>query len=75
MKEPVSIEGTLECEEQAALAQLAESVDKFVGAYPRLGGYDVAGSMAAILNGGTLEQITTAFRLLDTWTFQPKGGW
>lgn len=77
MAEPASIEGTLETDpvSERQLAVIAESVDKFVGAYPRLGGYDLASSVAAILNGGTHEQIMTALILLRTWSFQPKGGW
>lgn len=77
MVDTTSIEGRLECNsgDEATLAHIAESVDKFVGAYPRLRGYDLAVSMAAILNGGTHDQIEAAFRLLRTWEFMPKEGW
>ena len=57
------------------LAHIAVSVDKFVGRYPRLGGYDLAACMCAILNGGTHEQIGSALKLLSSWSFEPKGGW
>ena len=77
MSNTLSIEGRLLCEpaNEEMLARIAESVDKFVGAYPRLGGYDLPASMAAILNGGTHEQIEAAFGLLSSWQFEPKGGW
>lgn len=72
-----SIEGHLSCvpSNEEALARLAEAIDKFVGHYPRSGGYDLAGSVAAILSGGTHEQIVTAMHLLRSWEFTPKGGW
>lgn len=72
-----SIEGDLVCDprNEDQLARLAEAIDKFVGTYPRSGGYDLAGSVAAILNGGTHEQIVIAMQLLRSWTFMPKGGW
>lgn len=72
-----SIEGHLACEarNEEQLVRMAEAIDKFVGAYPRLGGYDLAGSVAAILNGGTHEQIVAALQLLLSWEFAPLGGW
>jgi hypothetical protein len=77
MDSTASIEGTLICEprNEAHLARLAEAIDKFVGKYPRSGGYDLAGSMAAILSGGTHDQIVAALHLLRSWEFVPKGGW
>jgi hypothetical protein len=57
------------------LSRIAESVDKFRDEYPRLGGYDMAASVAVILNGGTREQVQAAFGLLASWQFEPKGGW
>jgi len=77
MESTASIEGHLVCvpsnEEQ--LARMAEAIDKFVGMYPRSGGYVLAGSVAAILSGGTHDQIMAALHLLRSWEFMPKGGW
>jgi hypothetical protein len=77
MDNTTSIEGTLVAEptREDQLAQMAESIDKFVDMHPRPGGYDLARSMAAILNGGTHEQILAALQLLRSWEFEPKGGW
>lgn len=77
MDDHASIEGDLECDpgNEETLAHIAESVDKFVDAEPRHGGYSLAASISAILNGGTHEQIGTALRLLKSWSFRPKGGW
>lgn len=71
------IEGILVCEprNEKTLAHMAEGIDRFVGNPMRLGGYDLAGAMAAILNGGTHDQIVAALQLLRSWEFSPKGGW
>ena len=77
MAEATSIEGHLECDagNEATLAYIAESVDRVRGCVSPIWVLDLAGSMAAILNGGTHDQIEAAFRLLRTWEFTPKGGW
>lgn len=77
MDSTASIEGHLVCDprNEDQLARMAEAIDKFVGHYPRSGGYDLAGAVAAILSGGTHEQIMAAMQLLRSWDFTPKGGW
>ena len=70
------IDGYLECTRGNLkdLASIAEKVDQFVDAEPPQSGYDLPKSMAAILNGGTEEQIRAAFGLLAGWSFKPKEG-
>lgn len=72
-----NIVALIECDELGleGLVEIAERVDNFVGAEPPPDGYGLAEAFSAILNGGTLEEITEAFGMAKGWNFQPEGGW
>ena len=65
---------SVECDELSLeeLVELAERVDRFVGAEPPRGGYGLAEAFSSILNGGTSEEIQAAFGMLGKWTFIPS---
>ena len=72
-----NLDAYVECKPDrlAGLIELAERVDKFVGAVSPPDGYDLATATAAILNGGSAEEIQAGLTILAGWNFQPEGGW
>lgn len=72
-----NLEAYVECRNArlTGLFELAERVDRFVGAEPPPNGYGLAEAVSAIFNGGSAEEIQAGLTILAGWSFQPKGGW
>lgn len=71
--ESTTVVGYVECRRSSlpGLIELAERVDRFVGADPPEGGYDLAQAVSSIMNGGSAEQIQAGLTILKGWRFHP----